>query len=430
MEKGFRTIHLTTAWSGAVVIVALLLTLTLGEASAAKQQPRFEVPHNRLASSFLPATMISSPYFRVRETVICYGYMDSFTVDSNYGVFQVTGDGALRKLLREIQAIDTLNKVKRSDAYLEGLKKAGKQPLEFGANLVTNPVDTISGIPRGVAQLFQDVSTSVSTTANPSEDSKAAQLLSMSSAKRDLARQLGVDVYSSNTVLQRELNSLAWATALGSLTLSAALAPVGGPAVLAVSLTRTSQELNNLLADEPPARLRQMNQERLSDMRVPGDLATSFLDHPSYTPRHSTVICTSLSALGSARGRDAFIKMALSAHDEETANFFMNTAETLRGYHLGVAPIQDITVIAPILFASGSNGHVVIPFPLDYGVYTERASKLFPDVLARYQAASPAKVKKYEFWVTGTLTPLARQQLGKLGVQTVENVSKRIQFVD
>jgi hypothetical protein len=76
------------------------------------------------------------------------------------------------------------------------------------------------------------VSTGLTTKADPSQDSKVEQMLAVSSNKRDLAHRLGVDVYSSNSVLQKEMNSVAWATSLGSLTLSAALAPVGGHAVM------------------------------------------------------------------------------------------------------------------------------------------------------------------------------------------------------
>ena len=68
----------------------------------------FEVPSNRSASQILPSNLIASPYHRVRETVVSYGYLHHFTVDSQFGVFQATGDGALRKLVNEMYAIASL----------------------------------------------------------------------------------------------------------------------------------------------------------------------------------------------------------------------------------------------------------------------------------------------------------------------------------
>jgi hypothetical protein len=390
--------------------------------------PNFEIPTNEKAWDILPPQLVSGPHYRVRSTVVSYGYMHAYTVDSDYGVFDVTGDFALRKLIREIGAIAALQEVKKSQAYLDGLRKAASQPIEFGANLMTDPVDTISGVPKGVARLFENVKTGLSTKSGPGEDSKAEQALAVSSNKRELAARLGVDVYSSNSVLQKELNSVAWATSLGSLTLSAVLAPVGGAAVAAVSITRMSQQLNDVLKEYPPQRLRQMNQEKLQAMGISSDLATRFLDHPSYTPTHETVMVQSLDTLTGARGRDAIIQLALSADDEESANFFMNIAETLRSYQSKVAAIREISVYGPLVFAKAANGVVLIPLPLDHGIYTERASQRVPMAMGAYKAANPGS-KKFEAWVTGTVSKLAKEEMAKLGIQVIEKVDKRVEYL-
>ncbi len=415
----------------AVVIANLCLVLFWSDVRAVTQ-PMVEMPIDRQASSFLPAGMLTGPHHRVHETVVCDGYMHRFTVDSAFGVFHVTGDGALRKLVREIRAIAVLSKVALGAAYVEGIKRYGRQPLEFGFSLITDPLDTVAGIPKGLAQLFQDIATSFSSASNPSEDGMVAQLLAMSSAKRLIGRDLDVDVYSSNPVLQNQLNKLAWTVAFGSLSVSIALIPVGGTVVQVVSLTNAGQELNRFMADQPPARLRQRNQIKLESAGAPMDLITRFLNHPRYTPRHYTVIANSLGAMDGTRGSGSFIHAALRAHDEVSANFVMHVAEILRGYHQKVAPVQEIMVEPPFVFARAANGTVVIPLPLDYGMWTERASQLVPALLERYQNRNynPSGVEKFEMWVTGTLTPMAKQQLGKLGVNVVENVNTRIEFVD
>jgi hypothetical protein len=414
-----------------VVIAILCLVLSWRDARAATQ-PAVEVPTYRQASSFLPAGMLTGSHHRVHETVVCDGYMHHFTVDSAFGVFHVTGDGALRKLVREIRAIAVLSKVAMGAAYIEGVIRYGRQPLEFGFSLITDPLDTVAGVPKGLGQLFQDIATSFSSATNPSEDGLVAQLLAMSSAKRLIGRDLDVDVYSRNAVLQNELNRLAWCVALGNLSVSIALIPVGGTVVQVVSLTNAGQELNCFMADQPPARLRQRNQIKLESAGVPMDLITRFLNHPHYTPRHYTVIATSLGAMDGTRGSASLIYAALQAHDEVSANFVMHVTEMLKGYHQKVAPIQQIMIESPLVFARAANGAVVIPLPVDYGMWTERASQLVPALLERYQKRNynPAGVNKFEMWVTGTLTPTAKQQLAELGADVVENVHTRIEFVD
>jgi len=417
----------STRLSLLVVLAAALYVFYIPSAISAPAAPRFEVPGSQTASEVLPAQLIAGPHYKVRDKVVSYGYMRNYVVDSDFGVFQVTGDFALRKLIKEIGAIAALQEVKKSQAYLSGIKTAASQPLEFGANLITEPVDTISGIPKGVSALFQNVKTGLTTQPSKGQDSRMAQALAVSANKRELAGKLGVDVYSNNKVLQKELNSLAWATSIGSLTVTAALAPVGGAASAAVSLTRVGQQLNNLVDQYPPQKLRQINEEKLQAMGMPPDVTSRFLDHPSYTPTQTTSIVSSLETLSGAKGRDAFLREALSAEDEESANFFQYSAETLSGYQAKVAPIQDISVFGPLVFARTANGTVMVPLPLDYAIWTERASERVPDAMRSYKAMN-ANSKRFEFWLTGTASKMAKEEAAKLGIQIVENVGNQIEF--
>ncbi|MEE9295736.1 MAG: hypothetical protein V3W34_12340, partial [Phycisphaerae bacterium] len=102
--------------SGMMLLPACLILFFAAATPGASQT--FEVPANRSAAQILPANLIAGPHYRVRDKVVSYGYMHHFTVDSDFGVFEVTGNGALRKLLREIRAIAGLKKVKQSKAYL------------------------------------------------------------------------------------------------------------------------------------------------------------------------------------------------------------------------------------------------------------------------------------------------------------------------
>ena len=408
-----------------IVLLTLLLTGAIGAWAV-----EYEVATDQKASVVLPQDMLAGPHYKIRDAVQCYGYMHSFTVDSDFGPFEVTGDYALRKLLREIQAIAKLQEVKKSKAYLDSVKGAAKMPFEFGKNIITDPVDTVSGVPKGVYRLFSNIGTSMGSERDPSEDARYKELLLLSSYKRDYAYELGVDVYSSNPVLQKELNSVGWAGAAGNLSVSAALAPFGGTGVMVVKMTSLGQSFNNMLKKEPASRLRQVNAEKLEKMGVSKELADKFLDHPAFTPTHDTVLVGSLATLTSARGQATFINLALTAEDEESANFFQNMAETMRGYNDSVSPIKDITVAFGVIFAKAENGSVMIPFPLDRGVWTERAAWVIPNALNSYKKATGAKsLGKVELWVTGTVTPLAKLESAKLGLDIVENVDQKIEFM-
>ena len=140
------------------------------------------------------------------------------------------------------------------------------------------------------------------------------------------------------------------------------------------------------------------------------------------------MIVASLEKLSGARGREAFINFALQANDEDSANFMQNMAEILAAYQQTVSPIQEIT--APgIILARAANGTVLIPFPLDYGVWTVRAERVVKNTLAGYKTPGRTPAK-FELWVTGTVSPLARRQLEAQGIKVVEHVDRRIGMMD
>jgi len=117
---------------------------------------------------------------------------------------------------------------------------------------VTKPGETLVGIPKGVGRLFSNATTAITSTRDPSQDSKAKEILLVGSFKRDYATRFDVDPYSSNKVLQEELDKIGKAAALGSWTASAAMMPISGPAGAVISGTSLSKSFNNVLKNEPP----------------------------------------------------------------------------------------------------------------------------------------------------------------------------------
>ncbi len=411
-------------------VVMLSLFLALLPAFGHLEAKECEIPTNAKASEIFQADWISGPYHRVKDAVVSHGYMYRYTVDSDFGVFEVTGNGSLRKLLREIPAIATLRKVSETEAFAKSLGKEVLKPLKLGEGLITNPVDTVTGIPKGVGQLFSNAYTSATGKRNSAEDSQAEQLLALSSYKRQYAYKLGVDVYSSNPVLQKELNRVGWASVAANLSFSAAMMPLG-VAGMVVSYSRLGQQINEIVKDEPPAKLRQRNEKGLLEMGISKDATKRFLDHQNFTPRQDTVIVTSLSALKGAKGREDFIRFILAVNDEESANFVMNIAETMKGYHETVSPIQEIRVVSGLVFARAQNASVLIPFPVDHFFWTEQADEFVRNsVRTQKSSGKPWPAGGVDLWVTGTASPLAKKNLGDLGIRVTEKVNQKIEFVE
>jgi hypothetical protein len=402
--------------------------MTLLAAASGAGAADYETQAIKPASQALPAAVAAGPDFKVNDPVVADGYMYRFAVTSTYGPFDVTGTGALRKLEHEIWAIGQLKQVTKSEAFLKSLKDQAGKPLVFVKDVVTKPVDTLTGIPKGVGRLFGNISESLTTKRNPAQESRASEVLLVGSFKRDYAARFNVDPYSSNAVLQEELDKIGKAAALGSWTASAAMIPISGPASSVITATSLSESFNNILATEPPTRIRIINEDKLKQMGISPDVAKAYLDQPIYTPTQNLLLVDALSRLGAATGRAAYLNASLVAADEVEANFFVNMAQILRGYHETQGPITGITMVGALTVAQTKAGAAVIPFALDYGVWTANADKLSQNMKATYKA--PGFNGNFELWVTGTLSPTGKHELQARGFTAVEQAGSRFDIID
>lgn len=399
-------------------------SLALSTFGAAHAQDEYEYGSAHKAAAVLPANVISGSHYKIRDTVQSDGFMFTYTIDSDYGTYQVTGDYALQKLLNEFPVIESLKEISRTEAFADSVVHAAKSPLRFGEGLITDPVDTITGIPRGLFSIFENVGEAVTTEADPSEDSRVKQALLVSSWKRDYCAQLGCDVYSSNKALQEELNRIAWAASIGGLTVSGATTVASGGAVMVFKTVRMADQFNEVLRAEPPARLRLINEEKLQGMGVPEELIQKFLDHPAFTPRHDTLIVAALSKLDGVRGRDRFLELCLRAQDEVGANYFQNIADILVGYHTKVARLTEIVPLLGISAATASNGRTLVPVAWDYGVYEKAVAERMDYAVKEF--AKRGLSTQFDVWTTGRASARLKAEAAARGFTIVENIERTV----
>ncbi|TDQ82972.1 hypothetical protein A8950_1254 [Dongia mobilis] len=404
------------------VVAPVLAAFALTVPSALGNE--FELGGNTTASQVLPANVIAGRHYRIADKVVSDGLLYTYTVESEFGTFRPTGNYALQKILTEIQVIAALQEISRTEAFADSVLHAAKSPLRFGASMITDPVDTVTGIPRGLFSIFENVAESATSDANPSEDARIKQALMVSSWKREYCAEMGCDVYSSNKVLQEELNRIGWAAAIGGLAVSGATTAASGGAVMAFSLVRTSDQLNEALRSEPPSRLRIINEGKLHGLGVPDELAQKFLDHPAYTPRHATLIVSALEALQGVKGIERYLELCLRAQDEVGANFYQNSAEILRGYHLSAARLVELMPLLGIAAASAENGRIVISLAWDNGVYDPAIAQRID--YGRQEFEKAGFRQGFDIWTTGTASPRLKAELAKRGFALTDFVGRKV----
>jgi hypothetical protein len=397
--------------------------------TAALGQSAYDPPEVRAAADVAPPALMAGPHYRVDPTVRTFTFMNQYSVTSDYGVFAAPSDARLRRLIREIAAIAALQKIHQSDAFANATVEAGKGVVQGARQLIENPGATLGAVPEAALSIFGRVSEAAKRGGRSKyEDGVAQNLLAVSSFKREYAQELDIDVYSTNEVLQKELNSVAWASAAGNLTLGAASMVTGAAALQVASGLHTLDQAKNIVNALPPTELSRRNREALRQMHVPESTADRFLQNPLLSPRHQTVIVEAMKTLRGAPGRAAFVQYASRADSEDAALLFQQMAELLSGYHRSVMPIQRLDIYLNVPVASTGKGSAVVLLPIDRLLWTERTSRIAAGL--SQTLPKPPPVQHLEVWLTGNASDRAREGLQQLGIALVEQVGHRLPLLD
>ncbi len=408
-----------------ITIVSLLSYADYSRGQASDQPEEYETPGVLDAYEILPPELLEGKNYNVDRRVVSYGLNNRYTIYSHFGKFQANGEDMLRIRVKEIKAIESLREIKKSKAFGEAVKKAATSPLKGAHALITDPVDTVKGIPKGVGKFFSRIGEMAKGGRGNSEDSYTKELLGFSKIKRQYAHKFDVDVYSSNEVLQKELNSVSWAGFAGGVGVELAMLPIRSAsqvAYMSVRATKLTHSTNKILLDNAPEDLRKLNRKKLEEMGVRESVIKEFLHHPKYSPRHETILVHTLAEMKGVKNRDQFIKQALYAEYEEEAFLYQRMAEMLHGYHTHVKPIKELIPVRKLIVGYTSDQSIVATIPLDRLYWIELCDHGSAALVKLDLSGRP--IKKTELWVTGTITPMALMELKNRGLVIKERAGE------
>jgi len=382
----------------------------------------FERPPVLQADALLRPEFLQGSSFTVDRPVPTYLGRNSYTIRSSYGTFYAEGNYELETRVREIKALDQLEEISKSDLYLEALKEAAKSPVQLAGDLAKHPVKTVAGVPRGIFKVLNRAGRSIEEKMdgrpkNEYEDTSLQSAIGFSQAKRDLCAQLGINPYTSNETLQKELNGVAWAAYAGKMTFSAALLPVGGTLGQVATGVNLSSSATQALRDLNPVDLREKNGELLRKMGVSGETVARFLAHPAYSPVYQTVLVDSLGRLSGVKGREAFVAAANDASEEADAIFYMRSASLMARIH-EQERLQSITVIESLPVCFRADGGLVIPLEWDYACWSRSAAAFSDRIRDRFKGEKPHG--EVHLVITGIASPRLKQELASRQIRLTE----------
>ena len=398
-------------------VVALVLIFQPAVTTAA--QVGYEAPATLSASQVLPPDLLSGPNHRVEEKIANDGYLNTYRVGSKFGTFTAVSTAMLRKRIGEINAMVRMEQIKNTKEFTTSLKEAGMDTLVGFKNLVTSPVQTVSGAASGLGTALRRASDAMTgPKRSESEDSRVKDFIGFSKTKREYAFQLEVDAYSDNEKLQEQLNEISWAGYAGGITWTAAMSAVPGGAGVAITVSGSHKLLNDVLRTTPPVELRRNNAEKLAAMDVHPEISDTFLNNSIFSPRHQTLLVNALDEMKGITNRAAFIRFAAATRDAHLAFIRQRQAEMYAGYHRTVTPLESFLSLDGLPAARTTKGALVFNAPLDHLVWTEPMGRFIVAVNNLVQETSGIKEK--HLWVAGTVSPRARKELEKLGWRVQE----------
>jgi len=403
---GRTTVH-------AVIAMFLLCTPQVVSAQTAAD---FEKPPILNVTQLVPAKLLTGKGFHMEEKVPTDGVMGTYTLiadketfGEDAGTYQVRSREMLELRLAEIPAIVKLDETSKTGTFVKSMATTAVQPLESAGHMVMNPVDTVTGLPSGVGRLFDRVGSGVGrlvgsepTPGTGGEEGGVADatrdLLGYEQERRELAKKLGVDPYTTNPILTKKLDEIATTAFRARVGVNTAIS-VFVPASIILTGVRT---IDNLVWDTPRGDLIVLVENKLQELNVSPTQRSLFLHNPAIPLSLQVAVVENLNRLANVKGREDVIWQMGSVATESQARFLATSVRMLAEYHEKKKPIT--AVAAPgALIARDRDGALILPAPVDYISWTERVA---------YFAKSPElqAVPQRTLWITGQMSPRAKKE--------------------
>jgi hypothetical protein len=408
-------------------ILSLALTLAAAVQCLAQTPEPFEVRRAEVvfeelpelkASEILKPELLKGPHYVVRDPVPTASGMNQFTIDSDFGLFEADGNEMLLQRLKEIDAIARLREVSRTDEFKKSLLAAAKSPLNSAKNIARDPAQAISNVPKGIMKFLGRAKDTVKNVGKGSaedegEGNRMKDVIGYSDKKRKIALQMGIDPYSTNTVLQKELDDVAWASWAGGFTFSVATFPISGPIGAALTVTNLNSTVEQLLREKSPSELEQINRATFQAMGASASDIERILHGGAFTPTQSTTFAVNLKALKGVANRGAFVKVAAQKSTTEAdALFCVHTAALMNQIH-EKTPIGRIVMLRDFPICVAKDGTIIVALQWDYAAWTSGAAGFTNDV--QKLAAQSGKTTNVLVALSGQVSPRLRQELETRG---------------
>lgn len=401
----------------------------------------------------LEPVLLQSRLHRLAPNVPVSGGLAVFTMQTPFGEQPAEGREMLEIRVSELEAIERLAGESSWSTFVAATGEAASRTGEAVVNVVSDPLGTAAGLPSGIARYFRqgyrslrrttmdaadaaradrdraddaqteeaaggaEVSGQEDSEPTAADDSRsqgavesaALRLIGYGKARRELARRLDVDPHTTNPLLSKQLDELAWSGLAGRAGFGLALGTVGTVSQIASAAGR----LNRLVWELSPMQIRDHNERALSRAGFTGPGVRAFLRNGAFHPSLQLDFCYALIALEGVAGRFELLELAAEANDEIEARLVVNflrmvlqlqddEAERAAAIHAG----------DQLLWVSLADTRPVALLPIDYLSATPWLARLIEEPLSSLPGSPAPRLR-----IAGQVSAAAKDALEAGGWQ-------------
>jgi hypothetical protein len=416
------------------IIVAVLIA---GSAWAVA----FDTPPEEPASASLPPELATGPNFHVKDPVQSDGLMHHYVIESSFGEYPAYGQDALKIRVREMAALTELSKKTDIGVVTKTVEQSVENQAKTVRKVITNPIGTITGIPKGIGHLFSGYKAEAGEAADQAKKDTsgsnsgsnvvhnakadatryADRYLGVSAAERRYYQELGVDPYTNNQVLKKAVHHLAKVQA----TVNLGMHFVGVPGV---PYLNDVQRAMDAIYNEDPAVLRARQRKVLAGYGLSPAEVARFENTLLLSPTRQSLLVEDAKLLDGVEGRGELFRHAMGlTSDEEVAVFIASTRMLVRLH--AQQPVAKILEGLRLPTVQTRDGRTVVLGAFDAVYWTEEVA----GYESALHAALPPTSHGLEVWLSGSISPVAREQLTSHGWvvhdQAEEALTKKLALV-
>ena len=363
------------------------------------------------SNAILSSEYLSSTYHRI-DSIEINNEFYRFIVESDIGRYNIHSLALLKKRVNEIKTISrAINVYQQENEEFSGeLRSQLSISSDSAVDLITRPLSSATNL---AGQLAGNLNATLAgedafvyrTDGRPSYEPKDP---TTATHKRNIAFQLGLDIYTNNSRAQSFLNTVATARSSGKVSAGVGLSNA------IRDVDEMDLKVKFLMKKMTLAELNYHNTEWLTKTGVKPALVKQFIAYSGLSPTNKTIIAAYFSKLDSVAGLDSFIKLSLSANSELQASLFERLSKTLWDYHTNRERLSRISNYNGYITAVTNSGNIIFFETADLFIWSELKQQ-------QYEAsANYAKESGYKNWSLvslGQLSSLAREKMKALAFQ-------------